>query len=185
MFTHMNRGKRSIVLVSFLIVYLLLALQTATEASMVEGPLPSEHDIYAAGNSLCGGTPLDTGVDLQAGNRLTIWADPNDTWSAGPDPRTSNANGLYNFPEYSYAGQSFRYGSLIGQIGSNAYFFVGTSYDQTVNDSGRLYLLYWDSNNSDNSGYITAGVQATPLPGAFLLLGSGLVGLVALRKRNR
>ena len=58
---------------------------------------------------------------------------------------------------------------------------MGTDFNQSVGDTGRLYLLYWDSNYGDNFGEImvTADVQSNPVPelATMLLFGSGLVGL--------
>jgi hypothetical protein len=77
-------------------------------------------------------------------------------WQAGGGDRESNANGLGNpyggnFGNYSYGGYSFLYGSLIGRIGSGGYFFVGTSFNQALNQTGNLILLYRDCNYFDNS----------------------------------
>jgi hypothetical protein len=147
-------------------------------------------DVYAYENSLVL-NPLDTGIDLFAGDLLTINVALDDLWSAGAGPRISNADGLYNFPEYTYDGFSFRYGSLVGRIGAGDYFFVGTSYNATVAETGSLFLMYWDSNYYDNFEYITAaitaeiGVNAIPEPGSSLLLGSGLLGLLIMKRKYR
>ena len=39
--------------------------------------------IKAKENSVVGGTPLDTGIDLKPGKFLTISVPPDQTWSAG------------------------------------------------------------------------------------------------------
>ena len=97
--------------------------------------------------------------------------------------------GCINFPLYTYDGFSFRYGSLIGQIGSGDYFFIGTSFQQAVADTGELKLMYWDSNYIDNFDSISAltaniSVNPVPVPGAVLLgsMGMGIVGW--LRRRQ-
>jgi len=48
-------------------------------------------------------------------------------------------------------------------------------------DSVKFYI--WDTNLIDNSGGISLSVQSVPIPGAALLLGSGLIGLLSLRRK--
>lgn len=118
--------------------------------------------VRAKENSVSGGVGLNTGIVVAPGDLLTISARPDDTWSAGPGPRTSNANGLgnptgQNFGVYTRNGFAFLYGSLIGSLDGGATFFaVGTRMEMTVLAPGRLSLYYWDSNNADNSGSVTA-----------------------------
>jgi|GEM_PF-4382097 len=124
-------------------------------------------EVQALENSLTGGLPLATGVTLTAGDHLVISAANDDTWSAGADDRTSNADGLGptnpfggNYGNYTdpVSSQSFLYGALVGQIGTGPYFLVGTNFDDNVSQSGELKLLYWDSNNADNSGSVTVSI---------------------------
>jgi hypothetical protein len=120
--------------------------------------------VKAKENSVSGGTPLITGISVQPGQLLTISADPCDTWSAGAEKRTSNANGLGNplggnFGLFTKDNHSFLYGSLVGSLDSGKTFFaVGTRMEMTILAPGRLALYYWDENNGDNSGSVAATV---------------------------
>lgn len=124
----------------------------------------SQFEVKAKENSVSGGSPLNTGLSLAPGQILTICVSPDDMWSAGSGQKTSNANGLGNpfgndFGTFTNNGFSFLYGSLVGSIdGGQTFFPVGTRLEMTILGPGELSLFYWDSNNSDNTGSITATV---------------------------
>jgi hypothetical protein len=160
---------------------------------------PISVDIFAMGNSSTGGVDLDTGLDLVAGDRLVSTVDPGDCWSAGAANRNSNANGLDgespvpcqptgDFGLHSQDGESFPFGALVGRIGAGDWFLLGTSFDAVVAATGRLFLVYWDSNNGDNTEFVTATIDVNPLavptPGSPLLLGIALIALGASRRRR-
>jgi len=160
---------------------------------------PISVDIFAMGNSSSGGANLDTGLDLVAGDRLVSTVDPDDCWSAGAANRISNANGLDglsplpcqptgDFGFHSQDGETFRFGALVGRIGAGDWFLLGTDYDAVVSATGRLFLVYWDQNNGDNTGFVTATIDVNPLavptPGTPLLLGIALIALGASRRRK-
>jgi hypothetical protein len=190
--------KKMLVLQIFLVALLMLGAASAYAASYTV-------DAYA--NSTGGGVGVST-ITLMAGQSFTVTVGPNDLWNAGPLPRWSNADGLTKdlyatgsddsgqpagaqigapFPNYSQGGLTAPYGSLVGDIGgSGNFFFVGTNYTGIAPAAGALNLYYFDSNNGDNTQYITANITANvnvPEPGAILLLVPGLVGLVGFRKR--
>lgn len=126
---------------------------------------PTQFEVKAKENSLSGGVPLQTGITVSIGDLLTINVSPNDTWSAGDDNNlTSNANGLGNplggdFPLITKNGFSFLNGSLVGSLDDGKTFFpVGTRLELTILVPGQLSLFYWDQNNHDNSGSVTATV---------------------------
>ena len=88
------------------------------------------------------------------------------------------------FGQHSQGGLSAPFGTLVGLIGTT-YFVLGTSFAGPAPASGNLLLFYWDSNNSDNTEFVTATIDiatAIPEPGSVLLLGLGLMGF-AIRRR--
>jgi hypothetical protein len=134
--------------------------------------MPYQFIVKAKENSVSGGAPLVTGISMKPGQLLTITVPPDDTWSAGADDRTSNANGLGNplggnFGTFNKNNFNYLYGSLVGSLdGGKTFFPVGTRLEMTILAAGKLSLYYWDSNNQDNSGSVTATVVLYngPLP---------------------
>jgi hypothetical protein len=158
-----------------------------------------------ANSSSGGGTGLNTGIALTAGQAFTVTAGVNDLWSAGAIPRWSNANGLVanlfatgsdesgqpagtligqNFGFLSQGGLSAPFGTLVGQLGST-FFALGTNFSGVAPTGGTLRLFYWDSNRVDNSGTIVANVNvsAVPEPSTALLLLAGL-GIITFAARQ-
>jgi hypothetical protein len=124
-----------------------------------------QFEVKAKENSVSGGVPLVTGITVSKGQLLTISVSPDDKWSAGAADRESNANGLSNpfggnYGVFTKAPFSFFYGSLVGSLDDGKTFFaVGTRLEMSILfPTGRLLLYYWDVNNADNTGSITATV---------------------------
>jgi hypothetical protein len=121
--------------------------------------------VKAKENSVSGGAPMVTGITVTKGQLLTISVPADDTWSAGAADRESNANGLSNplggnYGVFTKAPFSFFYGALVGSLDDGKTFFaVGTRMEMSILfPTGRLLLYYWDVNNADNTGSITADV---------------------------
>ena len=165
------------------------------------------YTVKAFDNSSSGGAGLAT-INLLAGQSFSVSASSDDLWSAGALPRYSDADGLTysrfataaddsgqavgtqigaNFGLYSQGNLSAAYGTLVGQIDSGNYFVVGTAFNGVAATAGTLKLYYWDSNNGDNFGEISANVNVAgvPEPEAYVLMlaGLGALGFIARRRR--
>lgn len=167
-----------------------LAMPTAAGAVMI--------DVQATDvPGFTGGTP--TGLNFNIGDPLSVTADPADTWVLGSGPeRVINADGFSlatgftasSFANFDAFGQSFRFGTLVGQIGMGDFFAIGSNFVGTANAAGELSLFNWDSNVSDNSGSISISaninVAAVPLPYALPLFGSAIafMGFVSRRRSH-
>ena len=175
-----------------------VSVQSAFPAgAATAAPVPI--NVFAQANSTSGGVFLDTGIDVGATDILVVSVAEDDCWSAGVADRTTNANGLVGFSTnacrpvatfdyglHNQFGQSFPYATLVGRIGlAGTPFVVGTDFNAVLGQSGRLYFAFWDSNSGDNTGFITANVDVVPEPATLALLGAGLSGVIARRRRRR
>ncbi len=171
----------------------LLALGLLLASTAAAGAATVSVLVEAEANSSAGiGVGKTTGVILTAGDVFSVSADPLDTWTLGDGPRTGNADGLSFsiFGNYTQGGLSTLFGTLVGRIGSGDFFRIGLTFAGPATSTGELLLYNWDSNSGDNSGSILATIETTvvantPLPGALLMFGSGLLGLGSLRRKWR
>ncbi|MBP8302598.1 MAG: hypothetical protein KBE04_00560 [Phycisphaerae bacterium] len=157
-------------------VLCVLALAGAANAMVTENVNCFEHTRFA---------PYDTGIQVNAGDWLTVLCHPMDTWTLYDDGegdiRVCNADGLDELAPLTRDGLTANYGAMVGQIGDGDFFLVGTNFHtDSASDTGTLKLLCWDTSYADNWGAIEARIDAPsiPAPGALLLsgLGTGLVG---------
>ncbi len=169
-------------------------------ATALSSASPYVIDAYL--NSSSGGSAVST-ISLASGQQFIVSVPTSDLWSAGGLPRWSNADGLVgdlyatgsdesglyagaligqSFGTYTQDGFTAPYGALVGRIGGN-YMLLGTSFSGVAPSSGTLELMYWDSNNGDNSEHVTANVQAVPEPASLAALGLGALGILKRRRR--
>ena len=120
---------------------------------------------------------LDTGIDLVGNSsRLTISATGtiNIGWPAYP-----NSNGPNGKSEVGYndAVSGLPHAALIGKIGINgSYFLIGSSYNQIVTTSGRLYVGMYDPIRGDNSGSFTLNISSPTIGSQNLIASPSYIG---------
>ena len=98
---------------------------------------------------------VDTGMDLNAGDTLTISA--NGAWSNAAGGTAAGPDG-FPIPASDGPLSTANLAALIGKVG-NAIFSVGSAYNKTSPGTGRLYLQMNDGNLSDNSGTLSVSVK--------------------------
>jgi hypothetical protein len=190
-------------------------MKRAFLASLAAGALLAAGGAHAAtfvvsamGNSSTDGVGLST-IALTSGETFQVSVDPTDLWSAGALPRWSNANGLtgnrlatgsdesgeaagtligQDFGLWTQNGLSAPFGTLVGEL-NGVFKVLGTDFSGAAWNTGTLNLFYWDSNNFDNSGSVTADVRAAiaalpePASWGLMILGFGMTGAMCRRRR--
>ena len=147
-------------------------------------------DVFADANSIAFAThdasPLDTGLVFTAGEAVDISA--SGTWNGGACGDVGpDGTGCFGTDPTTGA----LYYSLIGRIGTGAWFQVGSAYAGTSDGAGDLFLAFDDSDSLNNTGFVTAVVQTNgsviPEPGSISLMmaGLGLLGVMARRRSGR
>ena len=144
--------------------------------------------VNASTNSVSGGVPASSGQTLAPGSAFSV-AGGVGTWNFGPSFQT-NANGCCF--DVALFGKVFKAGSLVGRVGNEAWFLVGTAgYAGTTLAGGTLGFGMWDGDFANNFGNLTVeymvpgGDPAVPEPAtwAFMIAGFGLVGAAMRRRR--
>lgn len=183
-----------------LVAVLLATVSTAAHA------VPIPFNVFALANSSTGGVGVAVGP-VVAGQAFTVTASTNDLASAGALPRFADADGLIlnrfataaddsgqpvgtligiPFGLNTQGSFSAPFGSIVGEIGG-VFQLLGTSFNGVAANTGILNLFFFDSNNFDNSGFITAFVDldpaVVPAPAALALFGLGALGLGLARRR--
>lgn len=175
-----------------------LALASAADAAVFI--------VDAKANSSSGGVGASS-IALTAGQNFTVTVDSGDLWNAGALPRWSNADGLTgpllatgsdesgasagdvigsDFGIWSQNGLDAAYGTLVGELGG-IFKVLGTNFAGPAWGTGTLKLYYWDSNNGDNTDFISAAISSAvpePVTWTMMIVGFGLAGS-ALRSRGR
>lgn len=123
--------------------------------------------------------PLNTGLFLNSGDLLEISA--SGIWSNAP-PSYNLIFGPNGNPHENilpgYPGAGYPVAALLGKIGNNHYFFIGSEYSSYSTQSGVLYLGFNDTDYGNNWGTVNADVNISPIPepSSIMLLGFGLLG---------
>jgi len=100
---------------------------------------------------------LNTNIQVNAGSLLTISADGNINVGWSDHPGAYGPDGIPGTGNDPLSG--FPYVSLLGRIGeSGTVFFVGSSYSAIANETGKLYLFFYDPQPQDNTGHFNVCV---------------------------
>ena len=156
-------------------------------------PANASTDITVFGNQLW----QDTGIDLISGQIISITATGSihfkngytdalpDGWPEGTTPYFSVDSLLPSAHVLSLIGKVDDTALTEGITGYGSG-FVGSSYEQIIPTSGRLWLAFNDSYSSDNSGSFTANVSSAvapePISSTLFLIGGATLGFRRFRK---
>jgi uncharacterized protein (DUF2141 family) len=120
----------------------------------------------AAGSTSSGG--LDTGIFVQAGQRVHSETAPGDTWSF-PTPMTASGSA-----PTGGLNAGFNQGLLVGRVGAGAWFPIGLASTITATSNGTLYVAPNDTSYGDNSGFVRATFEILPSTTPKIWLGGTL-----------
>ncbi len=143
-------------------------------------------------NSTGGGSGVDFGLALTAGEAFTVSTDPSQiwhgafAWDGNYDMLTTNASGesgLAYAPYLDGIGLT-PVGTLVADIGGDYRVIGAGTTTFTAWGTGEIEFHYADINDGDNAGSVVSTVSTVPEPAnlALLLAGLGLTGVVARRR---
>jgi hypothetical protein len=115
--------------------------------------------VDAKANSVSNGTGVDAFL-LSAGESFSVTAsgiwqnDPSGgSYISGPDGHSDQS--------FTLGSYTFDVGTLVGEL-DGTFFKVGSNYSGVASTGGELALFYWDSDASNNLGFVQATVTGTP-----------------------
>lgn len=180
-------------LIKSLLLAASAAALTSTAASAVTQSFDVDAELYTWTS---GSSGLMTGITLMAGDTFSTDVSLSASWLVCTlneefcrvDADGNRTSGSGDFGIYTAEGFSAMTGSLVGRLGTGAFFEIGSDVKNLVaGNDGELSLFMWDGGNtSNNSEAITVSVTyATapiPLPAGGVLLVTGLIGLGGIRR---
>ena len=167
-----------------LLSVVILITSTSISQMALASLMTNMVSVSAKKNSTSDGHPKDTGVYVVAGQEFSVTS--TGTWSDG-SLNTTNADGyagrLHTFNAGLADAFTVNFAALVGKIDNGHYFLVGNNFDGFANATGELYLAFADTVSRDNFGSLDATVTV-PEPGTTVLLGLGLFGFIAIRRKS-
>lgn len=166
-------------------VYASIIMDVAVDADL-NSISPIYYDAYSTPSYFS--SPVSTGLFLNPGDLFQISA--SGTWSNAPISYNlifgPNGNPNENIVS-GYPGAGYPVAALMGKIGNNSYFFIGSSYSNQVSQSGILYLGFNDTDYGNNWGTVTAHITDSPVPEptSLLLFGIGGIATALIHRKRR
>ena len=117
--------------------------------------------VCAIKNSHGGGTAMETGIQVEAGDRLVVDVPEAQEWCVKLVDGNWKSEWISNADGVQSKINNFNRGALVGSLEGN-YFKIGTNYNKMMSQSGELKLWCWDDDSQDNDGAVTASASIAP-----------------------